>query len=288
MNVASQALIEHEPTQVTVPVSDAAAIFQIIERAARDPNVDITKMERLMEMHERMQSARASVEYAEAFAAMQPELPIIPEHGTGHNNASYALWEDVNELIKPVLAKHGFGLSFKVRDAVNGVEITACCKHRAGHSDETTKTFPLDVTGNKNAIQAAGSSISYGKRYTAGALLNLTSRKEDDDGKKTGKAIEPTKAPSKSSASLKRVDENGQDAWTRLTFKLSADLGDCKSLVTLSKLRADYREMARNERWPRAWLDALANEFDQIEDKFQKEADDEERRVLMSHPVNGG
>ena len=42
--------------------------------------------------------------------------------------------------------------------------------------------FPIDTSGSKNAIQAVGSSISYGKRYTAGALLNLTSRGEDDDG----------------------------------------------------------------------------------------------------------
>lgn len=275
MNAVSQALVEHEPTQVApvIPTSDAGAIFQIIERAARDPNVDIDKMQRLMEMHEKMQGIRAKAEYAAAFAEMQPHLPIIPEHGKGHNNASYALWEDVNELIKPVLGQYGFGLSFKVRDAASGVEITAVCSHRAGHSDETTKTFPLDTSGNKNPIQAAGSTISYGKRYTAGALLNLTSRLEkDDDGRHGGgKAMDPTAAPAKSSASLKRKDENGQDAWDRLIAALRSDLADCHSLVTLSKLRADYRERCRDERWPRAWQDALSNEFDTFEESLPTE-----------------
>lgn len=267
MNVTvSNALVERD--EPPVPVTESATIFSIIERAARDPNVDIDKMQRLMEMHKDMQAMRAAGEYAAAFAEMQPNLPIIPENGKGHNNASYALWEDVNELIKPVLAAHGFGLSFKVRDSASGVEVTAVCKHRAGHSEETTKTFPLDTSGNKNQIQAAGSTISYGKRYTAGALLNLTSRLEkDDDGKKGGgKAVDPTAAPAKSSASLKRKDENGQDAWDRLIGALRADFLDCHSLITLSKLRADYREKARNERWPRAWLDALGNEFDAFEE----------------------
>lgn len=74
--------------------------------------------------------------------------------------------------------------------------------------------------------------------------------------------------PRKSSASLKR-----DDAWNKLMFKLSADFGDCKTRVTLSKLRADYREQARANGWPRAWLEALAEEFDSFEDKLPQPDD---------------
>ncbi|WP_409524602.1 ERF family protein [Pseudomonas sp.] len=42
--------------------------------------------------------------------------------------------------------------------------------------------LPLDTSGSKNAVQAVGSSTSYGKRYVMSALLNLTTRGEDDDG----------------------------------------------------------------------------------------------------------
>lgn len=277
MNTVKDALIEHVETQPPaqiVPVSESAAIFQIIERAARDPNVDIDKMQRLMEMHDKVQAVRAKTAYAAAFAEMQPGLPAIPEHGKS-NNGSYALWEDINDLVKPVLSAHGFGISFRCgRDGAN-VTVTAVLSHRDGHSEETMMLLPLDTSGNKNAVQAVGSSTSYGKRYTAAALLNLTSRGEDDDGKKGGgKAVEPTAAPAKSSASLKRKDENGKDAWDRLISDVRADLLDCKSLASLSKLRADYRARARSDRWPRAWLDALANEFDGHEDKLPKEEDE--------------
>jgi hypothetical protein len=74
--------------------------------------------------------------------------------------------------------------------------------------------------------------------------------------------------PAKSSAALKR-----DDAWNKLMFQLSVDFGDCKSLVTLSKLRAQYRERAKTEGWTRAWLEALKNEFDTFEDKLPKEDD---------------
>ncbi len=53
--------------------------------------------------------------------------------------------------------------------------------HRAGHSERTSILLPADVSGNKNAVQAVASSVSYGKRYTAGALLNFTTHGEDDD-----------------------------------------------------------------------------------------------------------
>lgn len=75
----------------------------------------------------------------------------------------------------------------------------------------------------------------------------------------------PPPAQRQSSAQLKR-----DGAWEKLMFKLSADFGDCKSLVGLSKLRFAYREMARDEGWPKAWLEALRNEFDTFEQTLQQ------------------
>lgn len=174
-------------------VSETTAIISMIERAARDPAVDIDKMERLMLMQERALERRARAAYAEALAMLQPELPSVARNGKivvrDKNNPNkiiqstgYALWEDTNDAIKPVLAKHGFSLSFKVGMAADGkITVTGVLMHREGHQEETTITLPHDATGSKNAVQAVGSSTSYGKRYTAGMLLNLTSHGEDDD-----------------------------------------------------------------------------------------------------------
>lgn len=293
MTFAANALVEHveapAPAPQPLPATETAAIFQIIERAARDPNVDIDKMQRLMEMHDKMRTSRARTAYAAAFAEMQPALPEIPEHGQGHGDITYALWEDINELVKPVLAAHGFGISFRTGRDGQHITVTAVLSHREGHSEETTMLLPLDTSGSKNAVQAVGSSTSYGKRYTAAALLNLTSRGEDDDGKKGGgKPLEPTKAPARSSASLKRAGPDGKDAWTRLIDDLRADFTDCKSLATLSKLRAAYRERARSERWPRAWLDALGNEFDNFEETLNDTFPGDRPSALSQHPINAG
>jgi hypothetical protein len=166
--------IEPQGPVTTLPVhSEMGALISIIERAARDPSVDIDKMQRLMDMQERIMVRNAKAAYAAALSAMQPELPVIGRKGkievrekdaqgkrTGElqQSTKYALWEDINEGIRPVLARHGFALSFRVGMAQDGkITITGILSHREGHYEETTITLQHDSTGSKNAVQAVGS-----------------------------------------------------------------------------------------------------------------------------------
>ena len=159
-------------------------MYSMIERAARDPAVDIDKLERLMLMQERAIAREAKAAFDAAMSALQPELPAIGERGkalvNGQVRYTFALWEDINTAIKPVLMKHGFALTFRT-DFTNGITVTGVLSHSAGHREETSITLPSDKSGSKNDVQAVASTVSYGKRYTAGALLNLTSHGEDDD-----------------------------------------------------------------------------------------------------------
>lgn len=162
--------------------NEGGALISMIERVAMNPNTGIDTLERLLQMQERVMDREARSAYSRDFAAMQADMPTIEERGKGHNNITYALWEDVNKAIRPVLTMYGFGLSFRTGHTEKQITITAILSHREGHSEETTQSFPHDTSGSKNAIQAVGSSMQYGKRYTAGALLNLTSGETDNDG----------------------------------------------------------------------------------------------------------
>lgn len=173
------------------PTSMGDGILSVIARAAADPNVDIDKLERLLEMQERVLARDAKAQFTSALAELQPLLPTIDEKGgikdrNGNVQSTYALWEDINEAIKPLLAEYGFALSFRTQRSENEITVTGVLSHRGGHSEETELSLPSDTSGSKNAVQAVGSSTSYGKRYTAMALLNLTSRGLDDDGKAGG------------------------------------------------------------------------------------------------------
>lgn len=166
---------------------DGATLMEVISRAASDPATDVDKLERLLGMYERITARQAKADYTAALAEMQSELPVIAERGGikdrgGNVQSTYALWEDINDAIKPILTKHGFALSFRTGREADQIVVTGVLSHRAGHSEETTMHLPVDNSGSKNSVQAVGSSTQYGKRYTAAALLNLTSRGEDDDG----------------------------------------------------------------------------------------------------------
>lgn len=182
--------IAEKQEQELAPVQDnAGSIIHVIERAAKDPNVDVDKMERLMGMYERMQAKTAEQQYHAGLSRLQSDLPEITERGEiKHGDkviSTYARWEDINRQIKPILREHGFSLSFRV-DTDDKVRIEGVLSHEAGHSERTSITLPADTSGSKNPVQAVASSVSYGKRYTAGCLLNLTSAGEDDDGQAAG------------------------------------------------------------------------------------------------------
>lgn len=173
-------LIEHDNQNVQ-QANQATAMMQIISRAAADPACDLDKMERLLSMKERIDKEENSRQFNADMASMQIEMPSVAERGTGHN-IKYATFEDINDVAKPIMSKYGFAVSFKVVETERGVRVTGLLLHRSGHREETEMTFPSDTSGSKNAVQALGSSISYAKRYIMSAMLNITTRGEDDNG----------------------------------------------------------------------------------------------------------
>lgn len=186
------------PTEASEPVN----LLALVARLAQDPTVDADKMERLMMLQERLEDRQAKAAYTQAMVAMKPKLPVIDRKGrievrektnTGKRDGditqstAFARWEDIDEAITPILTAHGFVLTFKTGTAQDGkVTVTGILSHAQGHSEETMITLPHDSSGSKNAVQAVGSTFSYGKRYTATALLNIRTKGEDDDGKRGG------------------------------------------------------------------------------------------------------
>ncbi|SFU48506.1 ERF family protein [Halomonas korlensis] len=172
---------QQSPQPAAQPLQESTAIIQVIERAALNPEVDIDKMERLLQMQERVMDRQALMAYSAAMAAMQTELPSITERGQG-NNGAYATLEDIVDTVRPIMQKHGFAVSFRIQTQERGIQITGVLMHQDGHREETSMLLPADTSGSKNAVQAFGSSTSYGKRYVLCALLNITTRGQDDNG----------------------------------------------------------------------------------------------------------
>lgn len=160
---------------------ETTALISVIERIALSPDADIAKLEKMLDMQERVLDRNAKQAFTSALAEMQVKLPRIEENGKGHNSVKYALLEDINDKIRPILHDHGFAITFRVNHQEKGIHVTTVLSHRDGHSEETTIVLPADTSGSKNAVQAIGSTISYGKRYGICALLNISTG-DDTDG----------------------------------------------------------------------------------------------------------
>lgn len=166
---------------VQVQQTPAQSFMNIVERVATMPDLNMDTLKGLLDMQERIMKRDAESAFNAAMAEMQCDIPTIAERAKGHGTIRYATLEDISDIVKPIMKANGFAISFKVEHAANGLSVTGILMHRAGHREETTMLLPLDTSGSKNAVQAVGSSTSYGKRYVMCALLNITTRGEDDD-----------------------------------------------------------------------------------------------------------
>ena len=153
---------------------------------ASNPDVDVDKLEKLMALYERDEARKAQVSFNSDFAAMQSDITTVSKNSKvdyttakGRTAYSFASLEDIVDMVRPVLQKHGFAVSFKV-DTSNGVNVECSLMHKDGHSIETAMQVQADNSGGKNNVQALGSSISYAKRYTLSSLLNIATRDDDD------------------------------------------------------------------------------------------------------------
>lgn len=218
----------------TVPKPDVLApsaidMMEMIERLAANPSVDVTKLEKIIDLKERVMAHDAKAAFNSAFSKMQPELPVIDEKGQiknkdGSVRSKYAKLEDIQAAVKPVLAKYGFGIRHKTvwpDDRKGIIRIVGILTHEFGHSEESIFEAPADKSDFRTDIQSQGSTVSYGRRYTTIDLLNIETRGVDDDGRKSGRP-QPPDGYDDWAIALSREAEKGVEAVEKM-FKAAPE-----------------------------------------------------------------
>jgi hypothetical protein len=158
--------------------------MHLLQVAMQTEGVDLDRLERLMLMQTQYEEKQAKKEYIVAMTDFKAECPVIAKLTPGQSN-KYADLATIAEAIDPLLSKNGLSYRWDQKQSLDKKEITITCivTHVGGHSEKTPLTAGMDTGGNKNAIQALGSSNSYLFRYTLNAALGLASKEMDDDGK---------------------------------------------------------------------------------------------------------
>lgn len=154
-------------------------------------------LEKLLALQERWEANQARKAFDEAMAAAKADIPVIRKNKTvdftsskGRTHYKHEDLAEIAETVTPILSKHGLSYRFRTHAEPNTpIVVTCVITHRLGYFEETTLTGPRDDSGNKNALQQVGSTLTYLQRMTLKAALGLAAA-EDDDGQSYGKTTD--------------------------------------------------------------------------------------------------
>lgn len=177
-----------ENSEISVIEPNPSALLQL----AVKQNLDIEKLEKLMQLQERWQAQQARKEFLSEISHFQANCPTLEKtkkvdfaNKSGFRTKySYASLGDIVEQIKKPLSDAGLSFRWEIKDIDNKIEVTCIVSHLTGHSERTTMSATKDESGGKNEIQQRGSSITYLQRYTLIAALGISTADEDTDGHK--------------------------------------------------------------------------------------------------------
>lgn len=220
--MTEQAIAFRDTTAVNPVPVEAVTPMAMIDRALAS-GASVETLERLMALQERWQAAQAKRAFDNAIAEAKAEInPIIKNRTVdftsqkGRTNYAYEDLAQIDVQVSPILSRHG--LSYRFRSGQGGAkEITVTCilSHRDGHGEETSISAFPDDSGNKNSIQAVGSTITYLQRYTLKTALGLSAA-PDDDGRTVNAAPTITVAQYEELVAL--VEKSGADEKAMLQY----------------------------------------------------------------------
>lgn len=138
---------------------------------------------------------KAAEDFAQAMTDFQARCPVIVKDRTatipGRDGKAgfqykYSGLDDIMKQIRPILAETGLVVTFTTRpivvsDKALTTSIDCTCRIRKGtHFEETNVSVPIPAAVVNDA-QRMGQAISYAKRYSLCAALNIVVTDEDDD-----------------------------------------------------------------------------------------------------------
>lgn len=169
---------------------EPSGLMDVISRAASDPNIDVAKVEKLMELYERIQAKNAESSFNAAMSAAQSEMGRISTDSTNpQTHSRYASYGKLDSVLRPIYTKHGFALSYGEADSPKPEHVRVVChaSHNGGHSRDYHTDMPADGKGAKGGdvmtkTHAVGSAKQYGMRYLLKGIFNVAIGEEDNDG----------------------------------------------------------------------------------------------------------
>lgn len=217
----------------------------VIDKGVTAESVGV--VERLVALKERQEEREAERHFAEAFAALQAELPTIettkpvPDK---HGNIKYhfAPFEEIMRVVRPYLLKRGFSVTFSADFKEGRIFQTCTLMHIKGHS--RSNVFMARIGGGPpgaSEAQADGAASTYAKRFALCNALNLVTGEPDTDARIEGEPISFDKAL----FLREQVKETGSDEAAFLRFagaNTYEEIGEARYDTLVRALEAKKRK----------------------------------------------
>lgn len=179
-------------------------VMQVIQSGQ---SIDVVR--EVMALTKEIKQEKAREAFDAAIANAKAEIKPVIRNRTGHNNKRYADFAAYAKEIDPVISK--FGLSYRFRTTqTDKITVTCVVSHRDGHSEENSLSGPPDASGNKNPIQAIGSTLAYLQRYTLTQAFGLAAEDDDDGNKSNNSQDDATTISEAQAAQIRKLLEDAE------------------------------------------------------------------------------
>jgi hypothetical protein len=174
------------------PMTEAAAFMQMIERAAKDPTIDVAKLKELLAIRDREREREAVTAFAMSMSDAQGQMePVRRDCSNPNTKSRYASYQALDAAVRPVYSRHGFALTFNTepQSSQDISRVTCLVMHKGGHTVRYQKDMPIVTTGPKGTdmmtrTHASVSADTYAMRDLLRMIWNIATF--DDDGNAAG------------------------------------------------------------------------------------------------------
>lgn len=172
----------------------------------------------------------------------------------------YATLDNIIENIRPILTKHG--LSVMQLSGGNSSEITiqTMLLHKSG---EWMMSPLMSIKPVKDNPQAAGSALTYLRRYSLNAFLSLNTGDDDDANKATEPDTQPTQTPTPHKSRSAAPGASPSPQTNERPAQSPRSSGGQEKAASESQLKA-IKSIARSKWKDETWIE------EQCRKKFQK------------------
>jgi hypothetical protein len=160
-------------------------MIAMLERVIAMPDLDVAKLQALLELKERYDANEAKKSFVEAMNRFKKNPPEIIRNRDGEHH-KYSTLDVVCKAVMTALSEQGISHRWEYKQTgAEWIEVSCILTHEAGHSERTTMGGPPDSVGpkgsvTKNHIQALASTRTYLERYTLLGAVGLESANDTD------------------------------------------------------------------------------------------------------------